>query len=126
MEPIYLFDIASRQARWLAARQAAVAGNIANVDTPGFRARDVEPFAEVLDGTRVEMARTSAAHLTPAAFAPGGAGTAESDGWEIKHSGNSVTLEAELLKAGEVTRGFRLNTGIVGAFHKLMLTGVKG
>ena len=34
MQPIQLFDLASRQAEWLTIRQQVVAGNIANANTP--------------------------------------------------------------------------------------------
>ena len=38
MEPIQLFDLAARKSAWLAARQATLAGTVANANTPGFRA----------------------------------------------------------------------------------------
>jgi Flagella basal body rod protein len=44
MGPIHLFDLASQQARWLSARQIAVAENIGNANTPGYKAKDVPPF----------------------------------------------------------------------------------
>ena len=64
MEPVNLFDLAAQQSRWLAVRQSAVAGNVANVNTPGYGAVDVEPFEKVLDKTGVAMAATQAGHLT--------------------------------------------------------------
>jgi flagellar basal-body rod protein FlgB len=44
MSVIHLFDLASQQARWLSARHIAVASNIANANTPGYKAADVPPF----------------------------------------------------------------------------------
>ena len=64
MEPVNLFDLATQQSRWLAVRQSAVAGNVANVNTPGYGAVDVEPFEKVLDKSGVTMAATQAGHLT--------------------------------------------------------------
>ena len=61
--PVYLFDLASRQAQWLAARQTTISGNVANANTPGYRARDVEPFADVLDKTKLAMAATNTGHI---------------------------------------------------------------
>ena len=61
MQPIQLFDLASRQAEWLQARQEVVAGNIANANTPKFRAKDVTPFQAVLDNQNVSMAKTNPA-----------------------------------------------------------------
>jgi flagellar basal-body rod protein FlgB len=124
--PVYLFDLASRQAQWLSARQATIAGNIANVDTPGFVPQDVEPFIEVLDNSRLAMATSSAGHLTTGGTAPGAASLTEGESWAVKVSGNAVTLEAEMLKAGEVGRAYSLNTAIVKAFHRMLMTTVKG
>ena len=53
MEPVNLFDLATRQSQWLAVRQSAIASNIANANTPGYTANDVEPFEKVLDRTAV-------------------------------------------------------------------------
>ena len=64
MEPVNLFDLATQQSRWLAVRQSAVAGNVANVNTPGYGTVDVEPFEKVLDKSGVTMAATQAGHLT--------------------------------------------------------------
>jgi flagellar basal-body rod protein FlgB len=36
MQPIQLFELTSKQAHWLTVRQSVVAGNIANVNTPGY------------------------------------------------------------------------------------------
>lgn len=126
MGPVYLFDLASRQAQWLSTRQAAIAGNIANADTPGFKPQDVEPFVEVLDNSRLAMAATAPGHLAIGGAAPGAAGLTEGESWATKVSGNAVTLEAELLKAGEVGRAYSLNTAIVKAFHRMLMTTVKG
>ena len=40
-------------------------------------------------------------------------------------SKNTVVLENELMKAGEVRRAFELNTAIVKAFHRMMMMSVK-
>lgn len=126
MGPVYLFDLASRQAQWLSARQVTIAGNIANADTPGFVPQDVEPFIEVLDNSRLAMATSSVGHLGIGGTAPGAAPLTDGESWAVKVSGNAVTLEAELLKAGEVGRAYSLNTAIVKAFHQMLMTSVKG
>lgn len=125
MGPIYLFELASRHAQWLSTRQATIAGNIANADTPGFKAKDVEPFTEVLEKTQLAMAATAPRHLAIDGRTVDAAGIAESDAWAVKESGNSVTLEAELLKAGEVDRAFSLNTSIQKSFYRLLMTSLK-
>ena len=117
-----LFNIVSRHNNWLAVRQTAVAGNIANANTPGFRAQDVQPFEMAAragaPGDGGDAARTSVVRSAGCA----GHGTAPRGPWEITHSGNNVSLEQELLKAGEVNRAFRLNTSVAKAFHRMILT----
>lgn len=120
--PVNLFDLATQQAQWLSLRQSAVAGNIANANTPGYRAVDVEPFEAVLNSKQVRLAATHAAHLkagtTPASF-----GLRENQAPStVLPSENTVTLEQEMIKSGEVRRAFELNTAIVKAFHRMLLS----
>jgi flagellar basal-body rod protein FlgB len=110
VDQIYLFGLSSRRAEWLASRQAVVAENIANVNTPGYKAKDIKGFSDVMESTQLAMASTDSVHMT------GGAGRAvavdeESEkSWDIVHSGNSVTIEQEMLKSGEVSGQYTLST----------------
>src|SRR5271169_6404695 len=66
MDPtqIGLFDLAEKRLAWTAQRQSVLAANIANANTPGFQARDVQSFESVLSGTGpVEPVRTQPAHM---------------------------------------------------------------
>jgi len=126
MEPVNLFQLAAQQSQWLAVRQSAVAGNVANVNTPGYLAVDVEPFEKVLDKTGVTMAATRPGHLTGQATEAGFAVRANERDPSLLPSENSVVLENELLKAGEIRRQFELNTAIVKAFHRMLMQTSKG
>ena len=53
MEPINFFSLASQQNRWLSVRQSVIAQNVANANTPGYRALYVEPFDAVLKATGI-------------------------------------------------------------------------
>ncbi len=123
--PVYLFDLASRQAQWLAARQSTISGNVANANTPGYRARDVEPFADVLDKTKLVMAATSDSHIGFSSSRAEGAKVKKADSWDTVYSKNSVSLEQELIKAGEVNRQHTLNTSIVKSFHRMLMSSVR-
>jgi len=122
---VYLFDLASRQAQWLSVRQATISGNIANANTPGFKARDVEPFVDVLDQTKLTMAATNSGHIGIDGSHVRSAKVKKSESWEIMHSGNSVSIEQEMAKAGEVNREHSLNTSIVKAFHRMVLSSTR-
>jgi flagellar basal-body rod protein FlgB len=126
MEPVNLFDLAAQQSRWLGVRQAAIAGNIANVNTPGYGAAEVEPFEKILDKSRVALTATQPNHLTSGVTEAGFSVRQDDPKSAVLHSENTVVLEDELMKAGEVRRSFELNTAIVKAFHRMMLLSVKG
>jgi flagellar basal-body rod protein FlgB len=44
----------------------------------------------------------------------------------VVHSGNSVNLEQEMMKAGDVNRAHALNVNIVRSFHQMLINAVKG
>lgn len=125
MGPVYLFDLAARHAQWASVRQATITGNIANVNTPGYRARDVAPFAEVLDKTQLTMAKTGPAHIDIEGADMGSVKVDIADSWAVSHSGNSVSLDQELVKADETNRAFSLDTSIVRSFHRMLLLSVR-
>lgn len=120
MQPVSLFDLAAHQARWLSVRQTAVAGNIANANTPGYLAVDVEPFEKVLDGTRVALRATESSHLLGGATRASFAVRPIEDN-RVLSTGNSVVVENELMKSGEIRRAYELNTAIVKSFHRMMM-----
>ncbi len=126
MSGIYLFDLASMQARHLAVRQATIAGNVANANTPDYKARDVTPFAQVLARAGYEMTQTASAHVDGAGAGAGTRVQEARDGWDVLETASAVTLEQELLKAGTVAREHSLNTGIVKAFDRMLKLAVKG
>lgn len=79
-------------------RQGVLASNVTNVDTPGYRAQDVE--APQFDSAmHAVMARTDAAHMA----APGdGAGeVSQSDDRAPREDGNTVSLESQMAKLEE-------------------------
>jgi flagellar basal-body rod protein FlgB len=130
MQPIQLFDLASRQAEWLQVRQEVVTGNIANANTPKFHAKDVTPFQAVLDNENMGMARTNPAHFSGSDFSESGDVNVEDASLKqeigVQESGNTVAVEQELAKTGEIQRQYNLNTALVSSFHRMMLMTVKG
>lgn len=125
MESIQLFALASRQAEWLSVRQSIVSGNIANANTPGFRAKDVAPFDAVLQNTNMAMAATNPLHITDPSTDRYVVESEVNEGSAEQLSGNSVELADELMKEGLVKRDYDLNTAIVKSFHKMMLMTVR-
>lgn len=126
MQPVSLFDLASQQAKWLSVRQTAVSSNIANANTPGYGMREVEPFEAVLNQTSVSMRATHPLHLA-GANAVGEFNVRQvNDDHPTMPSGNTVVLEKELMKSGEVRRSFEMNTAIVRSFHRMLMMTTRG
>ena len=93
----YVMQMAQTLARHAGARQAQIAKNIANADTPGYRAQDLKPFSESfresgMKATRVQhmqMPGSTDAFRTvkvPGATSP---------------NGNNVSLEEEMVRASD-------------------------
>ena len=103
MDPtkIGLFDVAEKRLVWTAQRQSVLAANIANANTPGFQARDVESFASVLSGSgSVEPVKTQAMHLS-GTLPTGLASVAKNPAKARALDGNTVTLDQQLTKVAD-------------------------
>ena len=125
MSSVYLFQLASQRMQWLSTRQALVAENVANASTPGFKARDLPPFTAALDSAAISMAATRPGHIEPAAIDASAARPTEDEAADATLSGNSVNLQDEMIKLGEVSRGFSETANIKKIFHQMMLSALK-
>jgi flagellar basal-body rod protein FlgB len=125
MNSIFLFDIASQRNQWLATRQETITSNIAHANTPGYAARDVQPFEAVLQSEQLSMAMTDPSHVAQSTRPVDGS-VESPDDWQTYNSGNSVSIEKELVKAGEVNGAFALSNGVIKSFHRMLLTSTKG
>lgn len=106
-----IMQMASQLARHSGARQSVIASNIANADTPGYRARDLESFSEsyARGTTRTGMRTTRDGHLSSNEAS---VRWAQVDaGGDASPNGNNVSLENEMV------RGTRANSN-----HTLALT----
>lgn len=121
MQPVNLFELASQQAQWLSVRHTAVSSNIANANTPGYGTMEVEPFEAILDQTRVAMKSTHPRHIAVGVGSAALVVRQDAESKPTSPSGNTVVLENELMKSGEVRRSFELNTAVVKAFHRMLM-----
>ncbi|MEM9579895.1 MAG: FlgB family protein [Pseudomonadota bacterium] len=90
-------------------RQAVTARNLANADTPGFRAQDLTPFKDTVDAgaARNTQRATRARHLNgvghdKAGFA--GAAVIIDRAQPSDPNGNSVSVETEILRSVDAKR----------------------
>jgi flagellar basal-body rod protein FlgB len=88
-------------------RQATIAENVANADTPGYKARDVVSFADTYEvqggnaprATRAGHFLGSDADHKPTIIREDTRGT-------VSPNGNSVSLETELMRSSETRHQF--------------------
>lgn len=100
-----LMRLMSDKMAYLSQKQAVLAQNIANADTPGYKARDLSPFefkdvlkkASSADG----MATTDPKHILPANMAGVNAKTKVMKSAETLPSGNSVELEQQAMQVSQ-------------------------
>lgn len=100
-EPLQLMGLAQARARHAAALQAAVAQNVANADTPGYRAKEIVSFEDsfrAAGGTTGGTSGGAAAVANRMTFRMIDAGGIASP------NGNSVSLETEMLRGIEAQR----------------------
>ncbi len=115
-----LNDAIAQAMRHLGERQRVIAQNIANSDTPGYRAQELaEPkasFADMVDGrittprphvTLSEgMRRLGARQQNAVALVD------DPHVSEVKPDGNTVTLEDQVLKMGQIQADYAALTGL--------------
>ena len=85
-------------------RQAIVAQNVANANTPGYRTRDIESFAKLYQGGDAPGMRVSRAGHLNASASPESSWPVITPDAPTDPNGNSVSVELEMLKAVEVKR----------------------
>lgn len=102
---IEVFRQAQAMASYAGARQSAIARNIANADTPGYKPTDLAPFAETYRAASGDMAlrQTRGRHLMPGEGAGGlNEARARPVPGATAPNGNAVSIETEMMKAAEV------------------------
>ena len=116
-----VFAVLKARMQWHQARQKVISENIANADTPGYRARDLTGFEKTLasglathGATSVTAARTSPMHLASASSMGANAGREAKSGmtFETRPSGNAVTLEEEMMKLSRNQSDYQAATAL--------------
>ncbi len=98
-----IFRMAYGLAAHASSRQSAIASNVANADTPGYRAQDVRPFSETYRAPNNDagIRHTRAGHRLASDSATMKMELFDRPG-PSSPNGNTVSLETEMMKATEV------------------------
>ncbi|MEL7171807.1 MAG: hypothetical protein AAFN05_02430 [Pseudomonadota bacterium] len=130
-----IFDQAGGMARFASARQRIVAENLAHADNPGFRARDLPPFAEFVrrerfggsPGLASEQPKATrpghARRLDAAPPAQGLPAPRELD-TPIAPNGNNVVIEEQTMLGAEAAGQHRLAMSVYAKSLDLLKIGL--
>jgi len=114
LQGIGLFRMISQQLRWLGQRQEVLSQNVANADTPGYQARDLQPlaFGDALQQAALRPAVTQAGHLAGKSGDPAAAKVKTITPWEVSPDGNGVVLEQQMTSLAETQSDYQMATEI--------------
>ncbi len=108
-------------------RQGALATNISNMDTPGYKAQDLKKldFKRLAEDqhNRLEMAATSPAHL--GGTLTGGTSFTtikDKDTFEMRPTQNNVVMEDQMGKVSDTNAEFNLSSTMMKKFTSLYRT----
>jgi flagellar basal-body rod protein FlgB len=100
-------------------RLSVISQNVANADTPGYRTQDIADFATVWQNSGPEgMRATRPGHLAGPEVSQGGsAATSRGHG---SPNGNTVSLEAEIVKSVEARQQHEMALAIYRGTSEVM------
>ena len=105
-----------------ARRQKLVAANVANADTPAFRAKDLASFETTFDASPPTGLRTThQRHLPASGWGMAGQRLIDAGG-EPNPNGNTVSLEEEMFRTADTRREFDLALAITRSSLSLLRT----
>lgn len=133
LNSIPLMAALKKRMQWLHSNQSVLSQNVANADTPGYKAQELEKqdFSSLVDdlsGTNtsqrntstVKMRATSAGHMAAGGSMADMPEAQEMKGGEESPTGNSVVLEEEMIKVadnqmqyGMVVNLYKKNMGLL-------------
>lgn len=104
-------------------RQKLIAQNVANADTPGFRAHDLKDFAgSYRRSGQIGMRHSNPAHLAASSWEQ--ANVTTDDGHEPSPNGNTVSLEEEMIRSAHAKRQFDLSLAVTRSAMTLIRTSI--
>ena len=118
-----LFKMMGRKMNWLAERQTVLSQNLANANTPGYKARDVKAasFKDLVGASSgASMTTTHPNHVAGLKGGSGNFKTFEAKTYETSPDGNSVNVEEQMLNVSstasqhkQVTNLYKRHMGMV-------------
>lgn len=111
LEDLTLFAMAQKSMDWLSRRQEVLSENVANANTANYQAKDLAPlsFKSLLTKDQsVRAATTNPMHVSPEVEPAKFEMLKERTPEESKPNGNSVLIEEQMEKIGDVKGKYEL------------------
>ncbi len=111
---INLFQALGEKVSYLNQRQAVLAKNIANSDTPNYKPQDMKEvdFSSILKNVSgvsdVKLATTSSGHLTPGGGMADPKAMKQKRVFEVAPGGNAVVIEEQIIKSNQNAMDYNL------------------
>ena len=127
VEKLSFFNLASQRLGWLTESQRVVSENVANADTPGFKARKVSSFQEMLSSTQQShLQTTNTQHIRGFGSQAGVKVHVDEETWSESLNGNTVVLEQQSIRANEIAENYQLAANLYRKGHDLIRLAVTG
>lgn len=128
-----LLGMLKQRMSWLSARQNVLAQNVANVDTPGYVARDLKPvnFDDILKGATTgpamlggTMRITDPRHITATPQGAGDFADVASPDVAASPNGNTVSLENEMIRVSDTQAEYQAASNLYAKAIDMMKTAI--
>src|SRR5689334_23328239 len=113
LSDIPILSMLRTKMEWHQARQRILAENVANADSPGFRPRDLTTPKfehEIESPSAVMLVRTESNHIAGTGFGDSAFRNRNAGPYEIRPTGNAVSLEEEMMKVAANQMDFQAAT----------------
>ena len=123
-----LIALLTQKMSYLNQKQAVLAENVANVDTPGYKQLQIAPFSfgDAMRQANIGMQVTDPRHIVPASMAGVNAKTSVSKDTEVSASGNSVDMEHQMMEISQTSIDYQTVTSLYHKMTGLFKIAIKG
>ena len=128
---IPLLDMLRERMSWLNARQDTLSQNVANADSPGYLARDLKPMSfddmmkRVNSGDQSSgLLTTDPHHINITGSQSGGFDGQDAPDTEASVTGNTVSLESEMIKVSDTQAQFQAASNLYSKALSMMRTAI--
>lgn len=122
-----IFSVLSQHVDYLSQRYAVAAKNVANVDTPGFKAQKLAEFQQTMNSVGgFQLASSQGTSMSANDTGSVTYDISPRKNTEVKNSGNDVNMDQEMSEVGETSRQFAVDMNLEKTFQRMFLASLKG